>query len=128
MNFVSSSLVLLLTGTKISKYFKAVANEVYPDITKAELKEYSAHMIRVSACVILQIADKKADFIKMRLRWESDAYRVYLRNTTLLARRHLDAGAAVQTYALSARNLNPPPQTLPAQIAPSEMGVYEEII
>lgn len=74
--------IRFLTGNKISKLFKKIAARAYEDITDAELKQYSAHMIRVSACVILQVADKPADFIKSRLRWESDAYRVYLRDTS----------------------------------------------
>ena len=85
-------------------------------------------MIRVSACVILQVADKKADFIKMRLRWESDSYRVYLRNTSLLAMRHLEASTQVHNYTLTESNINPPPRTVTPQLPPDKLGVYEELI
>ena len=120
--------VRYITGTKIAKYFKSVAAQVFPDITKTELGAYSAHMIRVSACVILQVADKEADFIKMRLRWESDSYRVYLRNTSLLAKRHLEASTETHIYALTERNLNPLPITVTPQVDPDEVGTYEDFI
>ena len=72
--------------------------------------------------------DKKADFIKMRLRWESDSYLVYLRNTSLLAMRHLETSTQVHKYALTESNLNPQPLTVTPQLPPDKLGVYEEFI
>lgn len=60
---------VFITGPKISDLFKSVASEAYPDITPDELRRFSAHAIRVSAAVILQIAGKEKDFIQSRLRW-----------------------------------------------------------
>ncbi len=109
---------VFITGTTIAQLFKSIARNVYPDITSQELSQFSAHMIRVSAAVLLQIADKPADYIKLRLRWEGDSYRVYLRNTSVLAYQHLKANIAedevYKSYLLSAENLNhatqPPPE------------------
>ena len=80
-----------ITGNVVSKHLKACATIVYPDITKSELSQFSAHMFRVTACVLLQHAGKDADYIKTRLRWESEAYRTYLRNTDILANQHITA-------------------------------------
>ncbi len=65
--------VKFITGSRISKLFKEIAQSVYPDITPTELSKFSAHMIRVSAAVLLQMADKPEHFIKTRLRWEGDS-------------------------------------------------------
>ena len=45
--------VKYITGRKVNTYFKQVAQKVYPDITKEELSQYSSHMWRVTACVLL---------------------------------------------------------------------------
>ena len=121
-----------ITGSKIRDLFRAIAKAVYPDITKAELSKFSAHMIRVTACVILQIADKPAHFIKTRLRWEGDSYKTYLRNTSVLAYRHLDANKesdlALAAYDL-AQNLEAPStlaQETPPQLSTESVGTYSD--
>ena len=85
-------------------------------------------MIRVSAAVLLQIAEKPSHFIKMRLRWESDTYRMYLRNTSVVAMKHLEANVsatlAEKAYTLSHVGDNTP--DLPAQVSIEEMGTYLE--
>ena len=80
-----------ITNNVTYNHLKACARIVYPDITKTELSQFSAHMFRVTACVLLQHAGKDADYIKTRLRWESEAYRTYLRNTDILANQHITA-------------------------------------
>ena len=45
--------IKFITGDRISKLFKSIARNVYPDVSKKELSQYSAHMIRVSAAVLL---------------------------------------------------------------------------
>ena len=83
--------LIFITGNAVSLYLKDCAKRVYPDITKQELGQFSAHMFRVTACVLLQHAGKTADYIKIRLRWQSEAYRCYLRNTDILAEQHVTA-------------------------------------
>lgn len=119
--------VKYLTGAKISKLFKMIATRAYEDITAPELRKYSAHMIRVTACVILQVADKPPDFIKSRLRWESDAYRVYLRDTSILAQRHLAAHTTNQAYAIGDENLAESNVSSTSITSQDKMGKYVDV-
>ena len=80
-----------LTGTDITKYYRFIAQLVMPSITGAELKLISTHSLRVYACVILSEAGKQGPYIKLRLRWLSNCFEVYLRNTTIIAVQHGEA-------------------------------------
>ena len=117
-----------LTGAKIRTYFHQVANHVYPDITPDELSKFSAHMIRVSAAVLLQVASKPGHFIQKRLRWEGDSYRVYLRNSDALARLHNSAAEESLSleYSLSKENLDINPifeHPIPEPLSIEEVGI-----
>ena len=100
---------MYLKNSITPRYLKKVARHVYPDISDKEIKRFSAHMFRVTACVLLQHAGKPADYIQVRLRWESNAYKHYLRNTELLANQHVDAVAqdgasSCNAYTISGAN------------------------
>ena len=120
-----------ITGDKIAKLFKDIARTVYPDISPSELSKFSAHIIRVTACVLLQIADKPQHFIQTRLRWEGESYKLYLRNTSVLAHRHLEANAgsnaAIAAYRLPASLLTAPTEASTPQVPVAEHGTYVEI-
>lgn len=77
-----------LTGRAIADYFREVALELNPNMTEEELQKFSAHSIRVLACILLHEAGKDGSYIKVRLRWLSDAFLVYLRNTETIAKQH----------------------------------------
>ena len=118
-----------LTGARIRTHFHSIAKHVYPDITKDELSQFSAHMIRVSAAVLLQVADKPGHFIQKRLRWEGDSYRVYLRNSDALAKAHNSAAADSESieFSISPENLNIDPafdHPIPAPLSIEEAGVW----
>ena len=70
-----------LTGSDITAYYRDVMTMVRPNITDAELSLISTHSLRVYACVLLHEAGKDGPYIKLRLRWLSDCFEVYLRNT-----------------------------------------------
>jgi hypothetical protein len=59
--------VIYLTGNKIAKLLRKGFKEVRPDTTPDELKQYSAHSLRVWACVLLEEAGKLPNYIKKRL-------------------------------------------------------------
>ena len=124
--YLENKTVKYITGARIGTLFKDIAKHIYPDITKAELLKFSAHMIRVSAAVLLQVAEKPAHFIKIRLRWESDTYRDYLRNTSVVALKHLEANVsatlAKQAYTLSHLGTSTP--NAPDQLSLAVMGTY----
>jgi hypothetical protein len=82
---------IYLTGNKIAKLLRKAVKEVQPDTTSAELKRYSAHSLRVWACVLLDKAGKLPDYIKKRLQWLGDSFRMYLRDTAIIQNQHVDA-------------------------------------
>ncbi len=75
---------IYLTGNKIAELLRKAVKEVRPDTTSDKLKRYSAHSLRVWACVLLNEAGKLPDYIKKRLRWLGDSFRMYLRDTAII--------------------------------------------
>jgi len=56
-----------------------------------ELKRFSSHSGRVWALVLLDEAGMTPDFMKLRLRWMGDSYTLYLRDTSILQQKHVEA-------------------------------------
>jgi hypothetical protein len=83
--------VIYLTGNKIAELFQKAVKEVQPDTTPDKLKQDSAHSLRGWACVLLNEAGKLPDYIKKRLRWLGDSFRMYLRDTAIIQHQHVDA-------------------------------------
>jgi hypothetical protein len=82
---------LYLTGGKIAELLRGIVKRVRPDISSDDIKRYSAHSLRVWACVLLDEAGKSPDYIKKRLRWLGDSFRMYLRDTAVIQHQHVDA-------------------------------------
>jgi hypothetical protein len=80
-----------ITGTRIAVLFRAAARAVHPTITKEDKQKYSAHLLQVWACVLLDEVGKTPDFIKKRLRWMGDSFWMYLRNTQIIQDQHHEA-------------------------------------
>ena len=80
-----------LTGNKIAEILRSIAMVVHPDLTDEELKKFSSHSGRVWALVLLDEAGMTPDFMKSRLRWMGESYRLYLRDTSTLQHKHVDA-------------------------------------
>ena len=53
-----------ITGSRIAIHFRAVARAMRPNISKDDEQQYSAHSMRVWACVLLDEAGKLPDYIK----------------------------------------------------------------
>ena len=77
-----------ITGNAITKYIRKIAKKLYPHMTEDELGYFSCHSFRVWACVLLSEAGKNGDYIRIRLRWASESYRIYLRDTLNSAAQH----------------------------------------
>ena len=77
-----------LTGTDVTAYYRRVTKMVFPQICDDELRLISSHSLRVKACVLLAEAGKSGYYIKLRLRWKSDCFEVYLRNTLTISIQH----------------------------------------
>ena len=83
--------VIYLTGNKIAKLLRKAIKKVWPDTTPNKLKWYSTHSLRVWACVLLDEAGKLPDYIKKRLRWLGDSFRMYLRDIAIFQHQHVNA-------------------------------------
>jgi len=80
-----------LTGSKIADLLRALAKEVHPGMTTDDLSKMSSHSGRVWALVLLDEAGMSPSFIKARLRWLGDSYRLYLRDTSVIQQNHIKA-------------------------------------
>jgi hypothetical protein len=83
--------VIYLTGSKVAKLLRKAVKKVCPNTTPDELKHYSTHSLRVWACVLLKEAGKLPDYIKKRLCWLGNSFRVYLKDTAIIQHQHVDA-------------------------------------
>jgi hypothetical protein len=83
--------VIYLTGNKIAELLRKAVKKVRPTTTPDELKRYSAHSLRVWACVLLDKVVKLPDYIKKRLRWLGDSFRMYLRDMAIIQHQHVNA-------------------------------------
>lgn len=77
-----------LTDTHIEKSLKTAARIVHKIKDKKKLSKYSSHSWRVMACVILYAANQSTEFIKSRLRWKSESFKMYLRHVPILGYQH----------------------------------------
>ena len=77
-----------LTANELTQYIRKCTALAHPDMTAEELSYYSCHSFRVWACILLHQQGKSGDYIRVRLRWLSEAYRVYLRDTEESAKQH----------------------------------------
>ena len=93
--------VQYLTGKAVTEYFRFVVRLVMLNISDEELSLISTHSIRVKACVLFAEAGRNGWYIKLRLRWMSDCYEVYLRNTKLITAQHSDAMSDVHERMLA---------------------------
>ena len=74
--------------THISSLLREAAKSLYKIKDKAALNRFTAHSIRVGACVLLHANGINSETIQFRLRWHSDVFKFYLRNVDALAEQH----------------------------------------
>jgi hypothetical protein len=79
-----------LTGKRIAHLFRKAVKAIHPKTPEAELQRYSAHSLRVWACVLLDEAGMSPEFIMARLRWMGNSFRMYLRDTGIIQDKHRD--------------------------------------
>jgi hypothetical protein len=87
--------IIFRTGNKIAKLLRKPIKKVHPDTSPDKFKRYSAHSLRVWACVLLDKAGKVPYYIKKRLLWLGDSFRMYLRDAAIIQHQHVDALLAV---------------------------------
>ncbi len=84
------SQVRLINADDIEEFMRSLAVTVYdlhPSKDKKELQKWSAHSLRVGACVCLHVMGFSSLDIQWLLRWRSNAFMAYLRNLAGLADR-----------------------------------------
>ena len=113
-----------LTGNTIANMLRKIARSVHPDMSEDDILRLSVHSGRVWALVLLDEAGMSPDFMKCRLRWESESYRLYLRDTSIIQQKHIDAlkPDSKEVMRLLGRNQHILPDVVPIN---DDMGVYE---
>ena len=77
-----------ITDTMVAEILREAAKEVLKITDPDELKLWSTHSIRVTAANLLHRERFSDSFIQSRLRWKSNSFLVYLRNTIYAAGQH----------------------------------------
>ncbi len=62
--YLKKDALAYISGSRIAILFRAVARAMHPNIFKEEEERYSAHLLRVWACVLLDEAGRLPDYIK----------------------------------------------------------------
>jgi hypothetical protein len=83
--------LLYIIGSRIATLLRKAVKKVRPSTSADNLKKYSAHSLRVWACVLLDEAGMSPSFIKKHLRWLGDLLKMYLRDTKAIKDKHLTA-------------------------------------
>ena len=116
-----------ITGSTVSSYFRQVAKRAHPSMNDAEIKRFSAHSLRVTAAVLLHEHGCDGDYIKIQLRWLGDSYRVYLRSTQAILRRHTAALSKSAATSIALANIEENISYTAEQISEEIMGKYHDI-
>jgi hypothetical protein len=85
------ALLLFITGSRIATLLHEAVKKLQPCTSADDLKKYSAHSLRVWACVLLDEAGMPPSFIQKRLQWLGDLFKMYLRDTKAIQDKHLAA-------------------------------------
>ena len=80
--------VKFITNVNVGNHLREIAVITYDLTDKEDIQRYTCHSLWVGSCVLLHAANSVPETIKVRLRWRSDAYRIYLRDTTQSAHAH----------------------------------------
>jgi hypothetical protein len=85
----NKSPLLYITGSRIATLLCEAVKKVRPSTSANNPKKYSAHSLRVWACVLLDEAGMSPSFIRKHLRWLGDSFKMYLRDTKAIQDKHL---------------------------------------
>ena len=81
-----------ITAKQVARFLRTTAQVVFHLKTDDEvLQRWSAHSLRVTACNLLHRQGFSDTYIQTRLRWTSNAFLGYLRNTLYNAAAHTKA-------------------------------------
>ncbi len=129
--YLKKDALAYIIGSRIAILFRAAARAVRPTISQEEVQQYSAHSLRVWACVLLDEAGKSPDYIKKRLRWMGDSFWMYLRNMRVIQDQHRKVLRALSEEVMDLVSALPD-DILPLSIMSDgtgdedDMGVYHD--
>jgi hypothetical protein len=83
--------LLFITGSRIATLLRKAVKKVRPSTSADNLKKYSAHSLRVWACVLLDKAGMSTSFIQKCLHFLGDLFKMYLCDTKAIQDKHLAA-------------------------------------
>jgi hypothetical protein len=86
--YLKKDALAYIIGSRIAILFRAAARAMHPNISKEEEQQYSAHSLRVWACVLLDEAGKLPGYIKKHLHWMGDSFWMYLHDTQFIQDQH----------------------------------------
>jgi hypothetical protein len=91
------------------------------------LKKYSAHSLRVWACVLLDKAGMSTSFIQKCLCWLQDTFKMYLRDMKAIQDKHLAAlhSASADVMALVQ---TPPDDVVPLTTTMSNLNIPSNVL
>ncbi len=95
------ALLLFITGSRITTLFCKAVKKVRSSTSADNLKRYSAHSLRVWACVLLDKAGMSPSFIQKRLCWLEDLFKMYLCDTKAIQDKHLAALQSASTNVMA---------------------------
>ncbi len=119
--------LLFITGSRIATLLRKAVKKVQPSISADDLKKYSAHSLRVWACVLLDKAGMSPPFIQKYLCWLGDLFKMYLRDMKAIQDKHL---AALQLASSDVMALirTPPDDIVRLTATMSDLNVPSDII
>ncbi len=119
--------VLYITGSRIATLLRIAVKKVRPSTSANDLKKYSAHSLRVWACVLLDEAGMSPSFIQKCLCWLGDSFKMYLRDTKAIQDKHL---AALQSASSNVMALisTPPDDIVHLTATMSDLNVPNHIV
>ncbi len=89
--YLKKDALAYISGSRIAILFWAAERAVRPNISKEEKQQYSTHLLQVWACILLYEAGKLPNYIKKRLCWMGDSFRMYLSDTRIIQDQHREA-------------------------------------
>ena len=96
--YVQNNEVQYMTQREVEREMQSCAKKLYNLTKKEDIARYTAHSVRVGACVALHATGVDILTIQFRLRWRSDKFKNYLRHVNQLAELHNISMNNVSTY------------------------------
>jgi hypothetical protein len=120
--------LLYITGSRIVTLLRKAVKKVRPSTSANDLKKYSAHSLRVWACVLLDEAGMSPSFIQKCLCWLGDLFKMYLYDTKAIQDKHLAALQSASSNVMALISTPPPNDIVRLTATMSDLSVPNNIV